>query len=157
MILRKAKETDIWQLFEMLANAKGVSPYKDIPAKKADMVATIKYAIANKLACCLVVQGKHKIEGIVVGSANPLWYNAAKKNATTIILTADNTKAQALLTAGFLDWAWSLPSVSEVTIGTAHAYAYGMHDQVFEEAGLQECATAFTMVRPKQGKKYGNR
>jgi len=152
--VRKASESDLFNLFQFLENAKGVSPYQGISAQKLEVMSTFRYAISNKMARLVVATDGEKIVGAAMAQAQRLWFSGSKKGVVAPMLSFSSDEAGTLLVADLLDWAWSIPAVAVVTLGIAHQITDDRYDVCYTGNGMTKAAHVFTMTKEAS---HGNR
>lgn len=150
MIIRVAKQKDLFQILDLVVSAKAVSPYKDIPSDKDAMSGVIRRLISNQLSCVLVAELDGKLYGIVMGEAVELWYSNSKRCADPAIFYCIDKSAGPDLIKEYLRWAWSIKSVAEVTFSVASKYDPALEEGTFDSAGLSESGQTWIAVRPRE-------
>lgn len=150
MIIRKAKQKDLFQILDLVILAKAISPYKDIPSDKDAMSGVVRRLISNGLSCVLVAELDRKLHGIVMGEAVELWYSNSKRCADPAIFYCIDESAGSDLIREYLRWAWSIKSVAEVTFSVASQYDPTLKEDTFDSAGLSESGQTWIAVRPQE-------
>jgi hypothetical protein len=153
MIIREAKSSDLFQIMDLVINAKAVSPYCDIPHDKDVMGGVIRRMMVNKLSCVLVAEASETLSGVIMGVAAELWYSKSKRTADPAIFYCTSKEYAPRLAEAYLEWAWSIKSVVEVTFNVASKYDPALEDSVFEEIGLEEVGHSWVALRPAQEKR----
>ena len=154
MIIRPAKDKDLFKIIDLVMSSKAVSPYSSIPVDRDAMFGSVKRAVSHKLSCVLVAEASDTLGGVVMGTASELWYSRNKRCADPAIFYCTILEAAPRLAQAYLDWAWSIKSVVSVTFSVASKYDPTLEDSVFEEVGLSEAGHTWVAMKPIQEKRY---
>lgn len=149
-MIRRAVIADFPQWRELGARLLARTPYRDVPIDQAAVARTFGQCMNSKLACCFVAEHDGKITGTIVGTINELWF-ARRRYASDLMFVAETPGDGRRLLRAFIEWAWSVPGVAEVTCGQSSGIEMQAMDALYQRAGMQKVGGIHTMLRPQEG------
>jgi hypothetical protein len=145
-MIRNATTADLPGIMAAGRRLQAKTPYKDIPEDIRTVAATMGECINSAFGLALVAEHKGKITGFMFAAAVPLWFSK-KRSATDIVTYAETPGDGYKLIKWFVDWAWSLPNVTEVTMAQSSGIDTRRAGKLYERAGLVRVGSIYTAVR----------
>ena len=145
-MIRKATLADLPGMRACAERCHAKSVYADVPPDIAAFAHTIGQCISNAFGFAMVATHDGEITGIMLGGALPLWFSR-KRYATDIITYAETPGDGFRMIKAFMKWAWSMPSVIEITLAQSSGMDVERTGRLYERLGLQRVGALFTAVR----------
>ena len=146
-MIRQAQIADLPRLLELGRQLHKDTPYADVPIDTLTCGQTLGQCINNAFGVAFVAIHDHKITGFMMGVAVPLWFSK-KRSATDLITYAETPGDGYRMLRRFMQWAWSIPNVVEITIGQSSGIDTERTARLYERAGLIRVGSLYTAVRP---------
>jgi hypothetical protein len=146
-MIRKATTGDLPKILELGRRLIKETPYKD---QKLDIMVcgnTLGNCISSALGFAEVAVHKGKVTGMFLGCAIPLFYSKARM-ASDIIIYSERAGDGVRMARHFIDWAWSIPNVVEVTLSQSSGINIERTGKIYARLGLQKAGEIWTMQRP---------
>lgn len=145
-MIRRATIADFPQWQELGARLLARTPYASIPIDQRAVAAIYGQCVNSKLACCFVAEHDGKITGTIAGVVQELWF-ARRRYASDLLFVAETPGDGPKLLRAFVDWAWSVPNVAEVTCGQSSGIDIQAMDGLYRWAGMRKVGAIYTIVR----------
>ena len=145
-MIRNAKVGDLPGIMQAGRRLQEKTPYKDIPEDVRTVASTMGECINNAFGLALVAEHGGEITGFMFAAAVPLWFSK-KRSATDIVTYAETPRDGYKMIRRFVDWAWSLPNVVEITMAQSSGVDIIRTGTVYERAGLKLIGSIYTAVR----------
>lgn len=145
MTIRRATIEDFPQWSELCQRLLAKTPYAGIPPDMPTAAKLYGQCINSKLGCVLVAD-HGRLTGTILGVAQELWWSR-KRYATDLLFYSESPGDGLKLLRGFLTWAWSLPSVVEVTLGQSSGLDIERTGILYERVGLTRMGSIYTKMR----------
>lgn len=145
-MIRSATIEDFPQWFDLAKRLRDQTPYADIEFDRAMIARLYGRCIASRLGCVLVSTHGGRLTGTIVGVAQELWWSR-RKYATDLLFFSERAGDGFRLLKSFQDWAWSVPSVEEVTLGQSSGIDVERTEKLYLRAGLKKVGGLFQQMR----------
>ena len=145
-MIRQARISDLPGIRECAERLHAESPYRDVPGDLQTFAHTVGQCISNAFGFAMVAERDGKITGFMLGAAVPLWFSK-KRSASDIVTYSERPGDGYRLIRAFIDWAWSLPNVIEITMAQSSGIEVERTAKLYERAGLQRVGNLYTVVR----------
>ena len=145
MTVRKAEIEDYPAWCDLVRRLFDKTPYAAIPVDLPAISKLYSQCLHSKLGCVYVAE-HGRLTGTIMGVAQTLWFSQ-KRYATDLLFYSERPGDGRLLLRAFLDWAWSLPSVVEVTLGQSSGIDVERTGILYERAGLTRVGSLYTKVK----------
>jgi hypothetical protein len=149
-MIRKAQVADLPGIMRVGRRLQAQTPYRDIHVDVATVGSTLGHCINNAFGFAMVATTKGEITGFMLGAAVPLWF-CRKRSATDIVTYAENAGDGYKMIKAFIQWAWAIPGVVEITMGQSSGVDTDRSGILYERAGLIRVGNLFTAVREASG------
>lgn len=153
-MIRNAKVSDLPLLLHLGKRLHAKSPYPDVPIDTLTCGSTLGQCINSAFGFAVVCEHTDPdpsspvcITGFMMGAAMPLWFSK-KRSATDFITYAETPGDGYRMIKRFVDWAWSVPMVVEITLAQSSGIDVERTGRLYERAGLQRVGNLYTAVRP---------
>ena len=146
-MIRNAQTADLPQLIIVGRRLKAMSPYADVPDDVLTFGNTLGQCINSAFGLALVAEHDDKITGFLLGAAVPLWFSK-KRSASDIATYAESPRDGYRMIRQFVDWAWSIPNVIEITMAQSSGFEIERSGKIYERMGLVRVGALYTAVRP---------
>lgn len=146
-MIRRAVIADFPQWLELGKRLLSRTPYSSIEVDQRAVNAMYGQFVNSKLACCFVAEHEGRITGTIAGVVQELWF-ARRRYASDLLFVAETPGDGPRLLREFVDWAWSVPNVAEVTCGQSSGIDVQAMDGLYRWAGMRKVGAIYTMVRP---------
>jgi len=158
-MIRNAQIADLPGIRACAERLHELSPYRDVPSDLQTFASTLGQCISNAFGFAMVavkisqdkgdesggtLQGE--ITGFLLGCAVPLWFSK-KRSASDIVTYAESPGDGYRMMKKFVDWAWSLPNVVEITMAQSSGIDIERTDVLYERVGLKRVGSIYTAVR----------
>ncbi len=146
-MIRKATTGDLPKILELGRRLIKNTPYRD---QKLDIMVcgnTLGNCISSALGFAEVAVHKGELTGMFLGCAIPLFYSKARM-ASDIIIYSERAGDGVRMTRHFIDWAWKIPNVVEVTLSQSSGINIERTGKIYARLGLQKAGEIWTMQRP---------
>jgi len=148
-MIRNARIADLPGMRECAERLHEQSPYRDVPGDLQTFAHTIGQCISNAFGFAMVAEREGKITGLMLGAAVPLWF-CKKRSASDIVTYAEHPGDGARMIRAFIQWAWSIPNVIEVTMAQSSGIEVERTAMIYEREGLERVGSIFTAVREEK-------
>lgn len=122
------------------------TPWHEIPIDTATVGRTFGECINNAFGFAMVAVHDREVTGLLLGVAEPLWF-APKRSAKDIVLVSEYPGDGRRLARRFIEWAWSIPSVVDVTLSQSSGIAVPRMDVFYRRLGLRCVGSLYIAVR----------
>lgn len=146
-MIRNAQIRDLPALMALGKRLHKLSPYPDVPVDTATCGSTLGQCVSSAFGFAVVAEHDGEITGFMMGAAVPLWFSK-KRSATDFITFAETPGDGYRMIRRFVDWAWALPNVVEVTLAQSSGIETERSARIYERVGLQQVGSIYTAVRP---------
>ena len=144
-MIRPATIEDYPQWHDLCYRLLKQTPYAGIEVDRASVAKIYGQCVSSRMGCVLVADSG-KITGTIMGVAQELWWSR-KRYATDLLFYSERPGDGIRLLRGFLDWAWALPSVAEVTLGQSSGIEIERTGLLYERLGLTKVGSIYTKTR----------
>ncbi len=145
-MIRKAQVADLPELLALGKTLQAKSPYPDVPLDIQTCGQTLGQCISSAFGFAVVAVHGGKITGFMMGAAVPLWFSR-KRSASDIITYAESVGDGYRMIKRFVNWAWSVPQVVEITLAQSSGIDIERTGKLYERVGLMRVGSIFTAVR----------
>ena len=145
-MIRKAQVGDLPGIMRVGRRLQAQTPYRDIKVDIATVGSTLGHCINNAFGFAMVASTKGEITGFMLGAAVPLWF-CRKRCASDIVTYAENVGDGYKMIKTFIQWAWSIPGVVEITMAQSSGMDTDRSGILYERAGLVRVGGLYTAVR----------
>lgn len=147
-MIRRATIADFPQWRALGARLLARTPYAHIPIDQQSVAGVFGKCCNSKLACCFVAEHEGRITGTIAGVVEELWF-ARRRYASDLLFVAETPGDGPRLLQAFVEWAWTVPNVAEVTCGQSSGIEVQAMDGLYRWAGLHKVGAIYTMTRPQ--------
>ena len=145
-MIRKGRYEDITRILELANKAGDLTPYSQVPRDRQSMVQVVTSCMASRFSCCFVAEHEGILTGVLLAQAPELWFS--KKRAATDLLFYSERADGAGLIREYLQWAWSVPQVIEVSLAQSSGLDMDRFEKLCAYAGLQRMGSVYGLVKP---------
>lgn len=153
-MIRKGTHTDLQQIMALANKAGDLTPYAHVSRDRPTMVQVVTNCIASQFSCCFVGEDNGKLTGVLLAQAAPLWFS--KKRAATDLLFYSERADGFFFIRAYLEWAWSVPGVVEVSLAQSSGIEMDRFAKLCEHAGMQRVGTVFSLVKPPEAERVAS-
>lgn len=146
-MIRVGRPGDLQQMVELGYRLCDRTPYAHIPRDRPSIVRTFTQAMSSALGCAFVSEHEGKLTGLLIGVAQELWWSRMRF-ATDLVFYAERAGAGVLLGRQFLDWAWNVPRMVDVTMGQSSGLDPERSAAIYRRLGLQRVGGLYCAVKP---------
>ena len=146
-MIRAARIEDYPQWLELAKRLLDKTPYVGIPPEYPGVAKLYSQCIQSRLGCVFVAE-HDCLTGTILGVTQELWWSR-KKYTTDLLFYSEHPGDGPLLIQKFLNWAWAIPSVMEVTMGQSSGLDIDRTGLLYERAGLTRVGAIYSKVRVK--------
>lgn len=147
-MIRKGKFSDINQIIEVCKEAALKSVSNHVPIHDDVLKKSLQIIIHSPEHCCFVTEIDGKIEGVMLGVSNPLWYSKKKTANDLFVYTTEKGKGSgAYLMRRFISWAKKQPGVEEIMLGTNSGIDQDRTKALYERMGAKKIGDSFYIER----------
>lgn len=125
------------------------SVYADVPGDLLTFSRTMGECVNSAFGFAMVSMSKGHVRGFMLGFALPLWFSK-KRSATDIVTYCEHPGDGYRMIKTFINWAWSIPLVVEVTMAQSSGLEADRVGIIYERVGLQRVGNLYTAVRPAE-------
>jgi len=122
------------------------SVYSDVPMDSRTIAATIGQCISSALGFAVVAVHDGKITGVMLGAAAPLWFSKSR-SATDFVTYSEWPGDGFRMVRRFIKWAWTLPNVTEITLGQSSGIEPERAARLYSLLGMRRVGNLYTVVR----------
>lgn len=144
-MLRKATAHDLQAVIEMGYRLCDRTPQAHIPRDRQAIAQTITSCMHSSLACCFVTERSGQLSGVIVGVAQQYWFSR-KRQAVDLMFTSEHPGDGLRLLHKFVDWAWAVPGVVEVTMSQSSGIEVERTGRLFEREGFRHVGGVYSMM-----------
>ncbi len=145
-MIRNAQVSDLPALMALGRRLHIKSPYPDVPIDTLTCGATLGQCISSAFGFAVVAVQDDQMTGLMLGAAVPLWFSK-KRSATDFICYAERAGDGYRMIRRFVQWAWAIPNVVEITLAQSSGIDVDRTAKLYERAGLIRVGSLFTAVR----------
>ena len=146
-MIRYARVADLPELMSLGKRLHGQTVYADIDIDLQTCAQTLGQCISNAFGFAMVAVHDDKITGFMMGAAVPLWFSR-KRCASDIITYAESPGDGYRLIRKFVEWAWAIPNVVEITLAQSSGIDTDRVGVLYKRVGLQQVGSIYTAARP---------
>ena len=147
-MIRDAKYEDIQSIYDLCLTLKEITPYAKVPTSEQSIKRTCRQCISSPQGFAMVAFRPEDpmLTGVMLAYANTLWFS--NQRGVTDFITYSQTPGDGLaMIKKCLKWAWSIPSVVEVTFGQSSGIEVKRTASLYRRAGLVRVGSVFMNVR----------
>ena len=123
------------------------TPYAGVPIDIQACGQTLGQCVSSAFGIALVAEHDGEITGLMMGAAVPLWFS--RKRYVTDFITYAETPGDGLrMIRQFVQWAWSIPMVVEITLAQSSGIDIERAGLIYERLGLKRVGSLYTATRP---------
>ncbi len=146
-MIRNAQIADLPRIANMIKRLLPQTPYASLPFDLTLFGQTFGQCISSALGFAVVSEKDGELDGIMLAAAQPLWFTRGRQ-ATDFVTYAERSGVGYFMIKRFLDWAWTVPNVVEVTLAQSSGIDIERTIKLYERAGLKRVGSIFTILRP---------
>lgn len=144
-MIRPATIEDFPQWYALVTRLRDRTPYAGIAADQPTVAKMYSQCLNSKLGCVFVAD-RNAIRGTIMGVAQTLWWST-KRYATDLAFYSESPGDGRRLLRAFIDWAWQVPGVVEVTLGQSSGIDVDRTARLYERAGMIRVGAIYTQTR----------
>jgi hypothetical protein len=149
-MIRKATANDLQAVIEMGYRLCDRTPLAHVKRDRPAIARQLTQCMNSAFGCCFVSERAGRLTGVIVGIAQQYWFSC-QRQAVDLMFTAEHPGDGLQLLRKFVDWAWHVPGVVEVSMAQSSGIEVERTGQVFERVGFQRVGGVYSMTtRPKK-------
>jgi hypothetical protein len=149
-VIRKATAHDLQAIIDMGYRLCDRTPQSQVKRDRQAIAQTITTCMNSSLGCCFVSERGGRLSGVILGVAQQYWFSR-QRQAVDLMFTSEHPGDGLRLLRKFVDWAWAVPGVVEVTMAQSSGIEVERTGRVFERVGFHQVGGVYSMMeRPKR-------
>jgi len=145
-LIRNAQIADMPEILALGKRLQDRTLYAGVPVDTMVFGQTLGQCINSALGMAIVAEHDGKIDGLLLGVAQPLWFSR-KRSASDFITYAETAGDGYRMIRHFVNWAWSIPGVIEVTLSQSSGIEIERTGKLYQRLGLEKVGELYTAVR----------
>jgi len=146
-VLRRGRIDDFPQFWTLGERLLAATPYAGIEIDRQLVARTFGQCCSTQVTCCYVTLADGVLNGAILGVASPVWWHA-KRSASDLFFHAERPGDGRRLLRAFVAWAWSVPSVVDITMAESSAMDPVRGWRLYERQGFTVAGGCYVMRRP---------
>lgn len=145
-MIRNARVEDWPQVVELGLRLLEKTPYRDVRLDREQSLHTYSLCMNSALGFAKVATRNGDITGLLLGVADRLWWSKSRYASDLVFYCEDGRSGLSLLTA-FVEWAWTVPGVVEVTCAQSSAIRTEETAKLYQRVGFRQMGGLWTRVK----------
>ena len=145
-MIRKARVEDMPKIIALGKRLQARTVYADIPIDIQTFGGTLGQCISSAFGFAMVAEREGEITGLMLGAAMPLWFSK-KRSATDFITYSERAGDGYRMIRKFIDWAWSLSNVVEITLAQSSGVDTERSEIIYQRLGLSRVGAIYMVAR----------
>jgi hypothetical protein len=147
-MIRKARPGDLPQVLALCERLRArIETYPNAPLDRNSIVHVFGRCISAATCLALVVvDNNERVTGLLLGVTQELWWSRAKE-ATDLILHAEQPGTGIALARRFVRWAWTVPRVAVVTLAQSSGLDDGRWGEALQAIGFRQIGGLYQLAR----------
>lgn len=145
-MIRNAQVEDWPRLVELGTRLIAKTPYRDLKLDREQTMHVYGQCMNSALGFAKVSERNGEVTGLLLGIVDRLWWSKSRYASDLIFYCEDGRSGLALMRA-FIEWAWSVPGVVEVTCAQSSAIKTEAAAKLYQRCGFEQVGGLWTIIR----------
>lgn len=145
-MIRDATISDWPALYALGQRLVARTPYSHLSIDRERTLKVYGQCLSSALGFAKVSESDGQITGVLLGIADRLWWSKARYASDLVFYCEDGRSGLPLMRA-FVEWAWSIPGVVEITMGRSSGIDVHKTDALYRRCGFEKVGSLWMKQR----------
>ena len=147
-MIRQGLFKDIKGMMPLMKEAHDKSLWSDVPVDDKILRHTLQVVVNSREHCCFVTEIDGKIEGVMIGLTNQMYFSKKKEAVDLFVYTSDKAMGTGhLLMRRYISWAKKQAGVVKICMGTNSGIDQDKSKRLYELMGAKHIGDLFMIER----------